>query len=323
MENEEMQKPAQTQGNGDKIISFKLTLKNGVLLAIGLCILSSLVSTVLSFYLTNRHNFESEESKTILIGSGTVYQYLSNEVEDLHKKTIYIPSPSITAFHLLREEKNSVSSVIDDNCWLILSAVEANESNFYTKDEQKKFINETGKIIEVYLGFDSLKIFVSSKDQFASYLGDSDATTVDQLRSLLNSEKDKLNIFATSENSATRLSYEKLIGDTLSNTSFFDLDTKEGDFLSNNGKKCLVLASSVYCPQSLQGYHSYSLKSAKDTIERKELFLYFTAHKVNGELVIKKKLQNTLNEIRGNRKVDIKDYKNTNKLILRDPFKPL
>jgi hypothetical protein len=288
-----------------KTIVLNLSITNGIILTIVCAVFSLVASWIISDFITpawfvKYETKRSDEQNSLLfLGSGTVYHYLDS-VYNIHEMNnlASIPIPTLFALKALREEERP--EIFDEyakkNCsWIIMSGDEAKDKEILNENEQKLFTANIGKIFELYLNDDPLKVIAFPANILDKYIkkGQTIIDSVDLL-TIYNKRKELgYSLFRTSEGSATRNVFEKLLNQKINEDSsrFFDLCTERSEFANVNGK-FVILCSDWYCPDTTnqlpKGIKCYQVRRKNGNIAKKHLFLYFAAYWNNEKI---KKLQ--------------------------------
>lgn len=299
--------------------TLNLSITNAALFTL-ICTIASLI--VGNFFLAKYvepewvSDLKQEEKSLLFIGSGTVYNYLDSRYH-ISKEENYasMPLPTYAALKTLREEKKPpVKSGIPDKkySWIIMSALRAEDTLIMGESETKEFTKESGvgKIMELYLTGDNMKVILYPFDSFSAYISGDNVITIDELKRIIE-DRNKIDymIFRTSEGSSTRNLFEQKIGKIDEQKScFFDMHTKFSTFMNYN-KKFIILCSDIYAPdiQNLpKDYKSYMFVDNEQQPLKKHLFLYFAAYwknKDNSELCIPEQTERFINKVRPDFKV--------------------
>ncbi len=275
-------------GDKKKFFVFNLAIEDKVAVAITLSILSFVFSILFNLFVepdwvlklqsSNKQISDKIHNKSlILIGSGTVYQHLShNALKDYYKTidsscVISVGIPSLVAMKTLKNEESSVKN----HGWIVMSAIEAKESDFMEEYEAEKF-KKNRKIVEVFIRKDKLKVIpLSNSSFFHSYFGEKDYIAAIDLKKLISEvPRSEYNLYTTSLGSGTRAEFEKIVGNIPEKMSkVFDLNSVETDT-----KPSLILCSDGYQPKGFKNERQFTVRDSADRDIEKELFLYF-----NGE----------------------------------------
>ncbi len=266
---------------------------------------------------------EKDKSNLLLLGSGTVYEYLKGKDSTLLKDVVSMPIPTIPALKALREEKRPQQG--DDLSWVIMSAMNARDTLIMGQKEIDDFYDNIGMIVRLHLMDDPLKVFVHPKALFEKqdrYI------TIEELKKIVE-EKDALQfkLFRTSEGSSTRTLFEEALGFQISEkkSDFFDMNTTGTTFQdSEYQNRFIVLGSEYYGLKDenlLKECNSYVLvNNNKEKQEvKKQLYLYFAAywrHNASGkrELYLMPQTENFIKKIERN--FDFDRTPPTRKLII-------
>ncbi len=269
-------------------------------------IFSNIVSKVLSLLvgiaaIAGVYFYATRHQPTLVVsGGGSAKNYvdgilLKNGQEKIEKwnQTIYIPMPSTNAWQLLREEylhkdeNNQERKKFEDRKYFptILSATEAHDTTF---NHDFKDHYEAGAIVSIPIGKDPLAVILSDSAMMNDPSADS--ITVDELRDLIEkiSKLDNNRIFATTSTSGTHMAHQKALqngGFTLSKYANQPLDTTM-NLNAHNGKPYIALGSEHYLPK----HDKLPVKVIKKIIQDgkpviKNMYLYFMAYVVNGDLI--------------------------------------
>lgn len=310
------------------IINFTIT--KAILFTIVCTIVSLLIGYLLANYVEPAwaSDLKKEEKSLLFIGSGTVYNYLDGRYH-ISQEVNYasMPLPTYAALKALREEKKPpIKKGIPDKkySWVIMSANRAEDSLIIGKSEIKEFSKESGvgKIMELYLTTDNLRVILYPFDSFSPYISEKNVITVDELKRIIE-DRNKIGyrIFRTSEGSSTRNLFEQNIGKIdEQKSSFFDMHTRLSRFMDYN-QKFIILCSDIYAPdiQNLpKDYKSYGFADNEQRPLKKHLFLYFAAYwcgEDNTELCIPEQTKSFINKLRPD--FEVKDDKD-GALIVKD-----
>jgi len=306
--------------------TFSLTIENTVIVAITLSILSILFSVFFSiFYEPNwvketintnsRLCSKINNEKLVLIGSGTVHEYIKeshilNKYFEIVDSTclISVEVPSLTACKTLKDEARN------NNEWLVMSSIKAEPNDFMDKNEVDNFKKEK-RIVEVFLKKDKLIVITTKDFPFNKFFSTKGKTSTAELRNLL-SKSDSLNfdIYTTSEESGTLHLYKSKIGESiLKGTKKFGLTT-----VYPEDKPYIILASNLYKPKNFdyENHNTYEVFDTDNKAIEKELFLYFSVDYRSNEtkLKVSKEIMKFLNCVRN----DFVVPEPKNDLIIRD-----
>jgi len=278
-----------------KSAQFTLNFTRGVLFTIICTVLTLVVSLLVTNLCTpnwvnglteevKRKEKEKNKNSLLLVGSGTVYEYLKDIDKDssLLKDVVSMPIPTMPALKALREEKRPQQG--ENLSWIIMSAMEAGDTLIMGQKERDDFYDNIGMIVRLYLKDDPLEVIVHPKDLFNKQ---DSFITIKELSDLL-ARKDSLQfkLFRTSDGSSTRTLFEESLGfKILENESdFFDMNTTKSTFQDSKCKnQFIILGSEIYKPKDkglLENCNSYFfVNNSKEIKEiKKHLYLYFTAY---------------------------------------------
>jgi len=269
-----------------KFYDINLRIEDKVVVAIVLSLLSILISVFLTvFYQPSwvKENIESNNrlcskinnEKLVLIGSGTVHEYIkeSNILDKYFKMVdstclISVEVASLTACKTLKDEAEKSSN------WIVMSSIRANINDFLDANEMETFKKDK-RIVEVFLEKDKLSVITSHSDCFKKFFKTNGKTNADELKELLTQSKNLgFDIYTTSEESGTLRLYRNLIGqDELKETKKFGLST-----IYPEDKPYVILGSHLYKPKKFNydNHDSYDVFDIDGNAIEKELFLYFS-----------------------------------------------
>ena len=309
-----------------KFIGFTLAVEDKVVFAIILSLLGIAFSIFLTvFYQPNwvKENINSNaqlcskinNEKLVLIGSGTVYEYLKEG--DFFKKyyeivdsscLISVRVPSLTACKTLKDETRK------NNEWIVMSSVRANPVDFMDLNEIDDFKKEK-RIVEVFLEKDKLLVITTRDKIFDPYFNNKDKIKSDKLKDLLAESKNlKFDIYTTSEESGTYATYQKKVGyDVLKESNKFELNS-----IYPENVPFVILGSCLYKPKNFdyQNHNSYYVYDSEGNPIEKKLYLYFSCSFDinNSKLMVSKEIMKFLKCVKND--FEIPSIKN--ELILRD-----
>jgi len=319
-----------------KKIVLNLSITNGIILTIVCAVFSFVASFIISnfimpaWFVKYETKRSDEQNSLLFLGSGTVYHYLDS-VYNIHKMNnlASIPIPTLFALDALREEERP--EIIDEyakkNCsWIIMSGARADEKKIMNDNERDHFTANIGRIFELYLNDDPLKVIAFPANILDKYISkEQDIINSDELITIYNKRNEiDYSLFRTSEGSATRDFFEELLNQKIDdNTShFFDLCTERSEFTAPN-EKFVILCSDWYCPdptyQLPKGIKCYQVRRKNGNIAKKYLFLYFAAYWNNDKikkLRIPKQTSDFIKQIKPG--FEIRDD-NELSLIIEDP----
>lgn len=323
MENQEQHN--KNAEKGSHTLNIKITVTNAVILAVFTIIISGAISWVISEYTTpnwadelkNCTKEDYKKSLILLFGSGTVFKYLkdNNRLDDYILPALL---PTEPALRVLREEDCS-NPVLK----IVMSAKQANEKDFMGEDEVIYFERES-RIREVYLGMDSLKVIVFSRQkEIQKHIKQENIITSEELKEIIKLKIDKkidFKIYTTSEGSGTKYAFSNVTDSILyrTNLDFFDLCTP--DFDSN--KDYIILCSEVYSPPLNGDFGHYYVKHNDSTVI-KHLYLYFNSYIKDGKLSTPSQTKEFISKIKP--KYKFEDEESSPKkhiLVYRDPESP-
>ena len=216
---------------------------------------------------------KSKQENLILLGSGTVIQYLK-QYEELTKKVHFLDGPSGAAFDILLGGKAE-----EDYLQMIAMASTRFNENYH------KNRNCNNKIVEVELPIeDNLKIIIAlpknkqDSTNFKKYLY-KDYIELKDILGLITSDSLDFELYLTTENSGTRITYQEEFCQLDSSfhwpsekVEIYDLNSSTSNTIKNNKKPCVILTSKLYKVDSL-GYETGIINNGE--ILFRKLYLYF------------------------------------------------
>jgi len=241
-----------------------------------------LLGALLSLVLLRNVSFGKEDKLLLIAGGGSAKNYIAKNknvcLED-YPNSLYVHLPSEEAWVLLTEEAVSVQKE-QKYIPICISASQAAEEDF-TKAIGKERFSQKGKIIEVFLGPDTMSVLLKNvpivRDKLDDECISKKKITIEQLAALLK-EVPSLNVFATSTTSGTRRSYRTLFASVnvsleKLNPLLFSEDSHVANLKMNGDVPCLFL-----------GCRSYKVKDLKEHIAKGEVLeLDVFEKKGNGE----------------------------------------
>lgn len=284
---------------------------NNKFLKIGV-ILAAVIIAIGGFLM---NNLIPEDNILLVVGGGSAKNMLANEYEvDIKNRanTIDVDMPSGNTWILIAEDllygKDKDRNLIKYKP-ISLSASKATEKDLLIEANKAYMI---GSIIEVFLGYDDLVLYLDSS--VANERGLKNVITKQQFTDLLKESRDRnWNLFCTRPGSGTLKAYEEL-----SNTNFKDLDLdtivyhnrvnlKEVCRIENKkvDAPVMLMGSECYAPIDIDKYNLVPLKIYEDvqlnTVARKPTYLYFAAEVVSSdELMIDESVEEFLRELAPN-----------------------
>lgn len=253
----------------------------------------SLILTLLIFHkqqedglelmaLNQRMNSKIYHKNLILIGSGTVKNYLDEQgvfrkyYRQSDTSCLVIGNlPSSVCIQILKDESFPVPP--NTAPWILMSAESISDSAFC----QVEAYRENRRVVEVFLGYDSLQVRVPKGSWFAKEKGITCAQLKEWVQHVM---RRNYGVYTTSMGSATLAHYQKILGKSLLDscrTSLFDVRTTvpEDSFL--------VLGSKYYLPELCDTKYEEDLYVIENEEPvKKELYLYFNAEIVHGKIRI-------------------------------------
>jgi hypothetical protein len=280
----------------EKVVKFKLFNFVSINLTV-LTLIGSLCFFLGNFY-SNLINKKSDITKNVeyaapvparmqmLIGSGTVIEFLKKNAPDLLTGIGLITGPSTQSMKLLGLDKGDVSKNIDV---FVMSSKKAELHDFIDTLEIKKFIARKTKIVELRLGSEYFKVTVFPSGNFN--FADKSSVTIDELYRIL-CESSKYVIYRTNNGSGTEFHYMNFFKQKGYNinwpTDCLPLDlgsiTAEDAFIQG-GKPVVVFGSEYYSIHNkpapdIKIKNYYVKRNMNETeYQKRDLYLYFIADK--------------------------------------------
>lgn len=257
----------QSEKTHSKTWVFKITYTNAAVFSTIFFVIQTLLSIGVSCFVTPNWVKEmkqdveklvdSENSNALLLlGSGTVYEYLKDKKLTEKDNIKYLPLPTFNAIKALREEhyppfgdNSRIHLPINP---IFMAASLPADSIFMCAEEESHFKENIGRIVSLYLGTSKLQVYISPEDCIPSYIDNSGNITLHELKSLLaDSKKLGFKVFRTSENSSTKNLFEKELQCKIpeKETFFFEKEAPQRDFFKHSDDKIIVLCNEYYYPK--------------------------------------------------------------------------
>lgn len=311
----------------------------------------AIVFAIKKIIVGDKRNKKVTEPTLVLAGGGSVRNFLLEEdsvnVKEL-KNTISLAVASGSSWTLLNEDYHADKSDNNMNKYNIvcLSAGKMS-SNYYSE----YLYDLGGAVVEVFLGYDKLKLYVR-KDSFADLnLKNSEKIPVDTLanriKSILNEDKFKdFFIFTTNKTSGTLelykmnlpdIDFEKMIDDEQAIVFYDNMDPekiqhyncteKESKISKEYERKYLILGSRYYYPKHLNSNNYIPLEVLDKDLKviQKPLYVYFLASgfsnkdstdyfKIDNSIL---RFLDTIVQSRKDRNIEIPDQQEWDTILIR------
>ena len=269
----------------DKTINFQLTIKNGVILAIFLAIISCVISILGNVGYNEWLRFreqkktKKQENTFLLIGAASTYHLLEQKgcIDKINHNPTFINCATDDAFSFLK----GVSQYKQQNfSYIILTARQGKKSDFFDhtfgRNLMQEFLDKGDRIVECKF---------EEKDSLMVYIGIEDFTVPKQqslsIKAITNiieeqNQKKPINIYMPHGN-ATWRTYKTLFEiegkDSL-------IDNNKINRFEQNTKSVFtypyIILSCKYFPTNVHSKPYYVKKTDKDkNLEYKDLFFYF------------------------------------------------
>lgn len=244
------------------------------------------------------HNYYRE--KLLFAGSGTVENYLLQKKVNIRKypNALYVPLPTKSSWTLIDEErllgrtgnKNKKRTYFP----ILFSAMKANEEDFISSPQHKEiFLDEVGRVGEIFLTNDSLQVLFYPKESFD--ISDDSSISFTKLANILEKESHNFNtrIFCTTLQSGTYAAYFEGLSrvgiclDSIKKETFINRTTSLKDY----GDKFIILGSSIYQGAVQEPGFAYIephvalryVKTLDGSFAYKPLYIYIMAYLSNGD----------------------------------------
>jgi hypothetical protein len=217
-------------------------------------------------------NTKNEKENIILLGSGTVIQYLK-QFKDATKKAHFLDGPSGTAFDILLSARKDQNN---------LQMIAMTSTMFDEKEYKKRSCNN--KIVEVELPIkDEFMIFISLPDNnnnsYFDTLTNRDVIELKTIHNLITTNNLDFYLYLTTENSGTRIEFQKMFYQIdasfrwpTEKIKIFDLNANTLDDIKYSPKPCVILTSSLYKTGG-EGHGSIIINNGVKQF--RNLYLYF------------------------------------------------
>ena len=210
-----------------------------------------------------------------------------------YRDAYYVHMPSKNAWLLLTEEV--ISPQKDSRyCPVCISATAATDEDF-THITTTQYFLEKGSVIAVNIGSDTLVVSVKNDPTICRFLGQeclqSGEISVDKLWQLI-SMQDSLNVFATSQESGTRTTYEKTFASKQAQLSQLNIRqfSEDSDMptININNKPYILLGSQCYVMKEVEKKVAekqafflkvYDLDNGQKYYCSKDMYIYFLGKK--------------------------------------------
>ena len=288
----------------DYVRSSKKWKISTVLVSVALLLLAGLLffSPFKKSSSANNYHWDSEEPMLLFLGGGSVVKYLQLNTGvnikhlDGFPNSIYMGVPTGNLWHMIGEEYFKTDSVEHQNFYPVFLA-----ANAIDIETTKEAIDPGGDILnkilifELFLGRDTLKVFIGNKwlenlkGTKDYYTNGKNSLSPDQLRNQISEALNSYNLYTTSPNSGTLKSYDKVVGKIDSRTlkeivsdpqSLHKIFNEQTPIEDPN--YLLILGSNSYFPKGLEkmvNYRAYNVRDANDSIVYKNLYIYFVGYK--------------------------------------------
>lgn len=250
---------------------------------------------------------KSPSSVLLIAGGGSARNYIDkyNNLElETYPNSYHVHMPSGNAWLLLTEEVISPQAT-KGYIPICISASEAKDEDFLKITTKNNFL-ESGSVVAVRLGYDTLAVTIEDDDRITDFLGTKcireGEVSLSALSKLI-AECDSINIFTTSPGSGTKATYEKLLKEKNVNldsinvyqfSEYSDLPTIYGDLpFMLLGSRCYTMKTLDVTKQGDE-YHVlkiYDEKHGERTYSCKPIYVYFMANKIKPEDYVNRNLK--------------------------------
>lgn len=247
-----------------------------------------------------------QQPTIIFAGGGSVANFISAITKDTvnvrtYPNSIYINLASGNAWSLLAEEANKYTEKEEEkvtgNNPFISICLSADKLDSTFINEKTRPIFTKGRVVEYFLGRDSLAVYI--KKELADSMGIADDTAIyyKKLSYIIKwviENPDRARLFTTSENSGTMRIYQqnlapeyqielsKLLNDKKSYLFYDNSSSDRINTLDGNGRKLpyVILGSDYYFPKMLENeYQKYHVVDSNKMVAQKPMYIYFIAYK--------------------------------------------
>ena len=260
-----------------------------------LCLLLLLTSLLL-------YNKYVKQPPIIFAGGGSVANYIHEETPDSidvnsYPNSIYMNLASGSAWALLAEDANRYMEMGDKYSFVsICLSADRLDSTFLNEKTKQAF--SRARIVEYFLGFDPLSVYISNRLLPALEISDKDTVLTElQLANTIHWAKENRKnsrLFTTSKTSGTLRSFQRCLskkdGINLDNfldtqASFLFYINSSSDYINTldgqDNLPYMILGSDYYYPKMLEKEYRRFHVSKDNAIIKKPLYLYFIAFKQN------------------------------------------
>lgn len=264
----------------------------------------------------------------IFAGGGSVANFIHENTLDSidinsYPNSIYINLASGSAWSLLAEDANRYMEMGDRKKYSFVSiCLSADKLDSTFVNEKTKQAFSRARIVEYFLGYDPLSVYISNRLLPILGLSESDtALTGRQLARAIHwmqKKKEKGRLFTTSKTSGTLRLYQRcfsnedgiILEDMMDNkTSFLFYINSSSDYINTLDVEeklpYMILGSDYYYPKMLEKeYRGFHVLNNNGTVVAKPMYLYFVAYKHDEHYCeIRKPIIKFLKSIRADKRI--------------------